>query len=86
VRAYEIILHEEVVEILASLRRPAQRSLLRMFDDLRKKPFRRGDFQESDADGRVNEVLLVDDWLVTFWTDHATREMRVVRLENANED
>jgi len=86
VRAYEIVLHEEALAMLAGGTRPTQRRLLRLLDDLKTNPFRRGDFQESDADGRLNEVLLVDDWLVTFWSDHAAREMRIVRLEKANED
>ena len=85
-RAYEIVLHEEALAMLAGGTRPTQRRLLRLLDDLKTNPFRRGDFQESDADGRLNEVLLVDDWLVTFWSDHAAREMRIVRLEKANED
>jgi hypothetical protein len=48
-------------------------------------PFRAGDLQERDAQGRVHEVLVVGEWLVTYWLDHAVRELRVVRLEQ-NED
>ena len=29
----------------------------------------------------MNEVKLLGEWLVTFWTDHAVREIRVVDLE-----
>jgi hypothetical protein len=36
---------------------------------------------QRDAQGRVHQVLVAEDWLVTYWPDHAARELRVVRLE-----
>jgi hypothetical protein len=81
-----MVLHEEAWGALAASARLRQRRLLRLLDELRGDPFRSGDFREVDAYGRANEVLLVDEWLVTFWCDHAAREIRIVRLEKADED
>lgn len=85
-RAYEIVLHEEAWGALAASTRPKQRCLVRLLEELQADPFRAGDFREKDAEGRANEVWLVDDWLVTYWSDHAARQIRVVRLEKADED
>jgi hypothetical protein len=65
--------------------RSDQRRLALILDAVKAAPFRSGDFRERDFQGRVNEVLLVDDWLVTYWPDHAVREVRIVRLERVEE-
>jgi hypothetical protein len=56
-----------------------------ILDELKCTPFRRGDLQEQDSRGRDNEVFIAGDWLVTFWVDHAAREIRIVRLESADD-
>jgi hypothetical protein len=55
--------------------------LLQIFDGLARHPFEAGDFRESGLTGREYEVKLFDDLLVTWWADHAAREVRIVRLE-----
>jgi hypothetical protein len=45
----------------------------------------KGDFQQIGGDGRILEVHLLGEWLLTTWTDHAAREIRVVALEHADE-
>ena len=54
-------------------------------DRLKSTPFRLGDLQELDAQGRTNEILLEGEWLLTFRADHAVRKIRVVRLESVND-
>jgi len=44
-----------------------------------------GDFQQRDTAGRLHEVALIYDWLVTYWTDHAVRELRIVNLEQVED-
>jgi hypothetical protein len=86
VRAYQIVLHEEAWAALASVSRPKQKRILRLLEQLQSDPFRQGEFQERDAAGRGNEVTLLEEWMVTFWSDHAAKEIRVLRLEHAAED
>ena len=66
---------------LTAATRREQRKLATILDTLKAAPFRRGDLQEHDRQGHANEVLVFDNWLVTYRCDHAVRELRVVRLE-----
>ena len=83
--AYEVILHGQAWHLLAATQGATRRRLLAVLDQVAAEPFRVGDLQQRDPAGRINEVVLIGDWLVTYWADHATREIRVVALELADE-
>jgi hypothetical protein len=85
VDGYELVLSEAAAMTLATVARADQRRLAVILDEVKVSPFRRGDLQERDAQGRLNEVLVFGDWLVTYWPDHAGRELRVVRLERVED-
>jgi hypothetical protein len=85
VAAYDLVLSEAAAMRLVLATRPQQRKLAALFDQLKTTPFRSGDLQERDTQGRINEVLVLDDWLVTFWSDHAVQELRIVRLERVGD-
>lgn len=84
-RAYEVILHERAWAALAATRGAETRRLFARLDEVKAQPFRRGDFQQRDASGRSNEVVLLGDWLVTFWSDHAVAHIHVVDLERVED-
>ena len=69
----------------AAAPRVQQRRLAAALEGLKLNPLRPGDLQEKDAQGRSNEILLADDWLITYWLDHAVREVRVLRLERVED-
>lgn len=81
VQPYEVILHAQAWGMLAAAKESDKKRLLRLFDEVRIAPFRTGDYRQSDDTGRINEVVLLDDWLVTFWSDHAVHKIHVVNLE-----
>lgn len=83
--AYEVILHERAWAALAATKTMETRRLLALLEAMKAEPFRRGDFQQRDASGRSNEVLLLGEWLVTFWPDHAVSEIHVVNLEQVED-
>lgn len=70
---------------LPPVSRPQQRRLGVILDGLKAVPLRSSDFQQRDAAGRLHEVALIDDWLVTYWCDHAVRELRIVNLEQVED-
>ena len=83
--AYEVILHPQAWHVLAATQGIGRRQLLAVLDRIAADPFRKGDLQQRDTTGRVHEVALFDDWLVTYWPDHAVKEIRVVALERADD-
>jgi hypothetical protein len=80
-----LVLDEMAAMKLVAVSRPQQRRLVVILDGLKTAPFRLGDFQQRDAAGRLHEVALIDDWLVTYWSDHAAREVRIVGLEQVED-
>lgn len=84
-RVYEVILHARAWDTLTATRGAEQRRLLAILDEIKAAPFRAGDFKQRDETGRFNEVVLLGEWLVTFWSDHTTREIRIVNLERVED-
>lgn len=54
-----------------------------IFGQLAAAPFVEGDFTEHGLSGRIYQVKIYGDAIVTYWVDHPAREMRVVRYELA---
>ena len=82
--SYRLVLGEAAGMSFAKASRTAQRRLIPILDVVKATPFRRGDLQESGVDGREHQVLVFGDWVVTYWSDHAVREVRIVRLERVD--
>ena len=78
---YQLGIGEEVLAELVASSRPIQRRLVARLETLKQTPFRAGDYAETDSDGNVNQVLLIDDLIVTYHTDHAVKTIRVLRTE-----
>ena len=83
--AYALMLSEAAAMTLAAASRAEQRQLAVILDEVKSHPFRPGDLHEHDTQRRVNEVLVVGDWVVTYWPDHAARELRVINLERVED-
>ena len=79
--AYGYALGADAVHAFATLKVRRREQLLRAFERLARYPQLGGDYQEFGASGRTYEVKLVDDMIVTWWVDHAEREVRIVRIE-----
>jgi hypothetical protein len=58
-----------------------RKSLLDFFDRLAANPFIQSDWTADDSAGRTHCRLAVGRYLVTCWTDHAAREVRIVKLK-----
>ena len=73
---------EAVVELLKCLPRE-RRLLVDAFATLARHPTTRGDYSFVSADGRENQVVDLGAFVVTYWTDHAARNVRILVLERA---
>lgn len=82
--AYRLCFAAEAAEFLAQLPKSRQRRALRLAQTLAANPFVRSDYAVADDSGREQEHLLVEDFVFTYWLDHAGRELRVTDIEDAS--
>lgn len=82
--AYTPVFSNEAAEFLLSLPRKRQRRAIRLARQLASHPFGRSDYVLPDASGRLQEHLLLEDFVFVYWLDHAARELRVTDLEDAS--
>ena len=79
---YEVYLRREVFEFLQQCRREQRNQLLTLFGAIARDPFKHGDFTERDPAGRDIEVLVFQRYAVSYWTDHAVKEVKIVEIRN----
>jgi hypothetical protein len=82
--AYTPVFSAEVAEFLLGLPRKRQRRAIRLVRRLASHPFGRSDYVLPDASGRLQEHLLLEDFVFVYWLDHVTRELRITDLEDAS--
>lgn len=78
---YDLSLDLEVLQQLLRADKEQRKQVIALLTRLRLEPFLSGDYSESDDTGRTNEVVLVGDVLVFFWSDHAAKTVRVTRVD-----
>ena len=75
---------QEVFEALQSISKRDRELILTFMRSLAQNLFQEGDYADEDETGRPNQIRIVGRYAVTFWADHAAREMRVTNLLNAD--
>ena len=75
---YAYSLHEWAVSTLVALDRSERHEVLDACDALARHPSQRGTEQVTDEAGRTNEVTYTAHFRVTYWADHAVKEVRIV--------
>ena len=81
---YSYALGDEAVHAFTSFSARQRMKLLRVFDHLARFPDQLGDYQEAGASGCAYEVKLFDSIVLTWWVDHAVKEVRIVRIESVD--
>jgi hypothetical protein len=79
---YELVVHGEAVRLLLACTADRRRRLITALEALAMDPFQSSDFQVRDATLREQQVKLVHGMLVTYYADHAVKELRVTEIEN----
>jgi hypothetical protein len=79
-RNYESHLSLDAVAFVVALPRRKQKLVLDLADQIAAHPFQIGDYQTVDAAGRSVENLLLENYLFSFWVDHASRELRISEI------
>ena len=60
--------------------RRKQRQALDLADQLAIHPFEVGDYRSEDAAGHTLENLLIDDFIFTYWVDHAVTGVQITEV------
>lgn len=81
---YTAVLAEKTAEFLLQLSKRRQRHVLGHIRQLATQPFVRSDYSLEDEAGRPIEHLMVEDFVFSYWVDHAEREIRIVDIEDAS--
>ncbi len=82
--SYSPVFTAEVADILLGLPKSRQRRAVRLAHQLAANPFVRSDYAIPDSDGHMQEHLLIEDFVFTYWIDHAVREVRITDIEDAS--
>lgn len=80
-RPYEIVAPLTVYEVLRSMPRVDRRRVEEFLHRLTRRPSLPGDFESPAENGRTHQAKIVGDWLVSYWPDHAVREIRLSEIE-----
>jgi len=64
---------------------PRERALILAFlDQLQFNPNRPGDYEETDSVGRRIQIKIIGKYALTYWADHAVKEVKVTNIELAD--
>lgn len=77
---YDPVLSAKAWEFLCSLSRKRQQVLMRLIQQLADYPHRVGDYQTRDSTSRCLENLRVDNYVFTYWSDGAVKELRILDI------
>lgn len=77
---YEIFLRDEAVRALGGVRARDRRLITAFIDSLAENPFAEGDYPMRDATQREIQIKIIGAFAVTFWSDHAVREVRIIDI------
>jgi mRNA-degrading endonuclease RelE of RelBE toxin-antitoxin system len=84
IEPYEVFLRAEAIESLRSVPVKARKRISMFIDSLSADPSSAGDYSLKDPSGRIIEIKIVGSHAITFWADHAVREIKIIDIRNAD--
>ena len=82
-RSYDVFLHHAILSCAPRSGLQRQR-IMDFVRSLANDPFQHGDYKDSDPAGRTIEVKVVGRFAVSFYSDHAVREVKIVNIQPAD--
>lgn len=80
-RSFDIVAPLTVYETLQTLRPTQRRPIELLLQQLARQPTLPGNFEALAEDGRIHQVRVIGDWMLSYWIDHAVCEIRLTNLE-----
>ncbi len=80
---YKVLVTIEILQI-----EPPSRGdldlILAFLESLAGNPGKPGDYEERDEIGRPVQIKIVGSHSLTYWADHAVKEIKVTKIEKAD--
>jgi hypothetical protein len=83
-KPYKVFLRLEAMDSLRSMSFGQRARISRFLDLLAEDPAQAGDFAEQDETQRPIEIKVVGQFAVTYWADHAVKEVKVTDIRRAD--
>ena len=58
--------------------------IIKFLEGLGSNPYGKGDYEEHDSVGRPIQIKVIGKYALTFWADHAVKEVKVTKIEMAD--
>jgi hypothetical protein len=71
---------DEVVAFTYSLSKVKRRKIIDLADTIATHPFRLSDYQFTDEVGHIIENIMVDEFIFSYWVDHAVKKLRITEI------
>jgi mRNA-degrading endonuclease RelE of RelBE toxin-antitoxin system len=84
IEPYEVFLRSEAIHSLRSIPVSTRKRISTFIDTLSGNPAVLGDYQMTDHTGRIIEIKILGSYAITFWIDHAAREIKVIDISHAD--
>lgn len=81
---YRVFIEESVVGFISTMLGKKRKALQAFVHQLSSDPFDLGDFAEIDDVGRQTFTKLIDDIAVSYYPDHAAKEVKVFQIAFAD--
>lgn len=78
---YHYVVDCDVAETLLRLPIRQREQLIRAFRFLASDPFQLGESSFKDSSSRDIQKKRFGRWIISFWTDHPVKEVRIVGLQ-----
>lgn len=79
--SYRWVAHQRVVEAILKWRAGQRQYVLDQLDTLAGDPFQANDVGLRDDDGRDLQLKIGGSFIITYWVDHAHKEVRILDVE-----
>ena len=80
---YKVLVSIEILQLERPSRGERER-ILSFLEKLGEDPNKLGDYLESDEAGRNVQIKIIGDYALTYWADHAVKEVKVTKIEKAD--
>ena len=78
--SYTVYLRRPASEALITVAASRRKAIEKFIDYLGENPFDEGDFPEEDESGRKVFCKVIRDYAVTYYPDHAVKELKILEI------